>query len=327
MSQLLNRRSFLGSTVAAGAISFAQGRAGSRVEAATPAPRMDFRFCMNTSTLSGFKLPIADELRVIARAGYQGVEPWIRELDAHVEAGGSLEDLGKLRRDLGLEVPSAIGFFPWVVDDEAERRKGFEEAKRSMDLVRRIGGTRVAAPPVGATDTEGLDLRRIAERYHALLELGREMGVTPEAELWGFSKTLGRLSDVAFVAVASGHPDACILPDVYHMYKGGSPFEGLRMLNGRTIPAIHMNDYPAAPARAEISDADRVYPGDGVAPLGQILRDLAGAGFDGYLSLELFNREYWKRDAETVAREGIAKMKAAVASAFAQRKPEAPGHR
>jgi sugar phosphate isomerase/epimerase len=264
----------------------------------------------------GFKLPIADELALAAKTGYQGVEPWIRELDAHAKAGKSLADLGKLRRDLGLEFPSAIGFFPWVVDDDAERKKGFEEAKRNMDLLRQIGGTWLAAPPAGATETEGLDLRKIAERYHSLLELGREMGVTPEVELWGFSKTLGRLAEVAFVAVESGHPDACILPDVYHMYKGGSPPEGLRLLNGRAIPAIHMNDYPADPPRETIADADRVYPGDGVAPLGQILRDLEASGFEGHLSLELFNREYWKRDPESVAREGIEKMRGAVASAF-----------
>jgi sugar phosphate isomerase/epimerase len=78
-----------------------------------------------------------------------------------------------------------------------------------------------------------------------------------------------------------------------------------------------MNDYPAQPPRESIGDADRVYPGDGVAPLGQILRDLSAAGFEGFLSLELFNREYWNRDAETVAREGIEKMRAAVEAAFA----------
>lgn len=314
----MTRRAFLGTTAAVTlSPTFSLPARGEPGQEGTSACAPLFKYCMNTSTLMGFKLPIADELRLIAKAGYQAVEPWIRELDAHRSSGGSLEDLGKLRGDLGLEVPSAIGFFPWVVDDESERRKGFEEAKRSMDVVRRIGGTRVAAPPVGATETEGMDLRRIAERYHALLELGRETGVTPEAELWGFSKTMGRLADVAFVAIASGHPDACILPDVYHLYKGGSPFEGLRLLNGRLIPAIHMNDYPAQPPRESIGDADRVYPGDGVAPLGQILRDLSAAGFEGFLSLELFNREYWNRDAETVAREGIEKMRAAVEAAFA----------
>ena len=55
----------------------------------------------------------------------------------------------------------------------------------------------------------------------ALLELGDEVGVVPEVELWGGSKTLHRLGEAALVAIESGHKSACILPDVYHLYKGG----------------------------------------------------------------------------------------------------------
>ena len=78
-----------------------------------------------------------------------------------------------------------------------------------------------------------------------------------------------------------------------------------------------MNDYPATPPRAEIKDSDRIMPGDGVAPLTQILRDLAAIGFRGALSLELFNANYWKDDAHGVARIGLMKMKEAVAKALA----------
>jgi sugar phosphate isomerase/epimerase len=73
-----------------------------------------------------------------------------------------------------------------------------------------------------------------------------------------------------------------------------------------------MNDYPAVPGRAEITDAHRVYPGDGVAPLPAMLRELRRSGFRGVLSLELFNREYWKQDALAVARTGLEKMQAVV---------------
>ena len=118
------------------------------------------------------------------------------------------------------------------------------------------------------------------------------------------------------VAIASGHPKACVLPDVYHMYKGGSDPNGLRLLSGAAIHVIHLNDYPADPPRATISDANRIYPGEGIAPLTAIFRNLRNAGFNGYLSLELFNRDYWKRSPVKVAKEGIDKMRAAVKKAF-----------
>ena len=45
------------------------------------------------------------------------------------------------------------------------------------------------------------------------------------------------------------------------------------------------------------------------------------------LSLELFNREYWKLDALTVARTGLEKMKAAVGSAWPEREDVASTER
>jgi sugar phosphate isomerase/epimerase len=272
---------------------------------------------LNTSTIREQKLGIVAELELAAKTGYHAVEPWIRELDDYVKGGGSLKDLGKRIADLGLTIESAIGFPEWIVDDDARRAAGLEEAKRNMAMLAEIGGKRIAAPPVGAQKISGMNLFTVAERYRALLELGDQTGVVPEVEVWGHSQTLGRLGEAVFVAVESGHPKACLLPDVYHIFKGGSDFHGLKLVNGAAIPAFHVNDYPASPARAEQTDADRVYPGDGVAPLGQIFRDLHAAGFRGYLSLELFNRTYWQQPADVVACTGLEKTRAAVQAAFA----------
>ena len=188
-----------------------------------------------------------------------------------------------------------------------------------MDVLAQIGGTRIAAPPAGATREPVLDLMKVAERYRALLELGDQMGVIPQVEVWGPSKNLHRLGQSVFVAIESGHPKACLLPDVYHIYKGGSDFNGLKLLSARAIQVFHLNDYPAEPPRETIGDRDRVMPGDGIAPLSQILRDLHANGSRAVLSLELFNPTYWKQDPLAVAKTGLAKMKSAVSNALNRR--------
>lgn len=43
----------------------------------------------------------------------------------------------------------------------------------------------------------------------------------------------------------------------------------------------------------EITDADRVYPGDGICPYNEVIPLLYKIGFRGALSLELFNKSYW----------------------------------
>ena len=275
-----------------------------------------FRYCLNTSTIRRPDLTALDMLKITAQAGYDGIEPWIRELDEYFAGGGSLEKYREKAEALGLEIVNVIAFIEWAVDDKETREKGWKEARRNMEICRQIGCSCIAAPPFGAKDDEGLDLCDAAARYRRLLEIGEGFGVRPILEFWWMSKKLKTLSEAAFVALECGHPDATILADIFHMYRGGSSFEGLRMLSPGAIGIVHMNDYPGSAPKEQLTDADRVFTGDGDAPLDGVLKDLYEAGYRGYLSLELFNKKYEKMDAAEVAREGLAKMKASVQSAL-----------
>lgn len=304
----LQRRQFL-ALGGAGAVGLT---AASKARAADPAPIAKPRFCLNTSTIMEQKIPLDQIVDMAAAAGYEGIEPWIREIQAYKDSGKSLDDLKKRIAHVGLRVESAIGFANWIVDDEAKRKQGIEDLKRDMDLVAAIGGTHIAAPPAGANgkDAPKLDLFVVAERYRAILDVGRDHGVIPQVEVWGPSKNLSRLGEAVFVAVESGHPDACVLPDVYHVFRGGSSLEGLKLLSSAGLHAFHFNDYPEMPAREEQNDSHRVYPGDGVAPWKSIIANLKAIGFSGAASLELFNRDYWKQDPKVVLETGLKKMKA-----------------
>lgn len=329
MNESMTRRNLLGALGGAtvGAMMTSQApraRAAENAPAATtaapPKRAAKFTFCLNTATIRGQiqqqKLDIVKQAELTAEAGYSGIEPWMGHLHDYVKAGGSLADLKKRLADLNLRVESAIGFAQWIVDDDDRRAKGLEDAKRDMDVVAQIGGTRIAAPPAGATREGGLDLFKAAERYRALLEVGDEIGVVPMAEVWGFSANLSRLGETAFVMIESAHPKASMLPDVYHIFKGGSQFEGLNRLSPASIPVFHMNDYPAEPTREAMNDSHRVWPGDGVAPISDILRGLARGDSTIVLSLELFNRQYYQMDAQNCAKTGLAKMQAAVNKAM-----------
>jgi sugar phosphate isomerase/epimerase len=305
------RRTMLSHSITAAASAALAAQAAPAEAADRPAAE-PFGYCFNTSTIRGQKLPLVQELEIAARAGYRGVEPWVAEIDEYTKSGGSLSDLRKRIADLGLTVESVIGFAPWIVDDDAKRKAGLEEARRIMRLVAEIGGARLAAPPAGVTDADRPDLATMAERYRALLELGDQEGVVPQLELWGFSPLLSKLSEVAFVAVAAAHPRSSILLDSYHLYKGGTDYQSVRIVAGSAMHVFHINDYPATPPRAEITDAHRVFPGDGVAPLATLFQSLRATGFRGMLSLELFNREYWNQDALYIARAGLEKTREAV---------------
>ena len=281
---------------------------------ATPAPAAPkasqaFTYCLNMATIRGHKLGLVNELETASRAGFQAVEIWMDSLQTYLKEG-SLNDLKKQIHDSGIRVENCIGFAEWIADDDTRRKKGTEQMKREMELLAQIGCKRLAAPPAGATEMPGLNLNKAAERYRTILELGDTTGVVPQLEMWGFSKNLSRASEVLYTAMESGHPSAKVLLDTYHLYKGGTPLDTLSLINPSAVDILHINDYPARLAPAAITDADRLYPGDGAAPLKRILQTLRKPGSPLIISTEVFNKDYYKQDALTVARTALEKMKA-----------------
>ena len=272
----------------------------------------NFRYSLNTSTILGKSNGIERDIKIASQAGFDYIEVWIRDIEAYVNGGNTIGSLRGYTEANGLKIASAIGFAPWMTGGE----EGFEQMEREMNLLAELGCPRIAAPPAGVDGSEALDLFEIGERYRKLLELGRKTGVMPQLEFWGASTALWHMGQVLMIVAASGDPDARILPDVYHMFRGGSDFNTLKMINGSLIDLFHINDYPADKARLEQNDADRVFPGEGAAPLSTILSDLHTMGGEKILSLELFNREYWEEDPLDIARTGLEKMKSAVNAAI-----------
>ena len=316
----LSRREVLGTGVAAVSTALFSSTAGA-AQAQKPAgartrpANEPFGYCLNTSTIRGNKLDIAGVVTAASKAGFHAIEPWIMELDAYTSGGGSLKGLGKRIADAGLTVEGAIAFNSFLEDDDTRRAAALERLKADMDKVAQIGGKRIAAPPGSPKVTVSLD--NAAKYYREALEMGEKTGVQPLLELWGTHPVLGPLSHGVYVTVAVGRPDASLLLDVFHLYKSGTAFTALKQINGASLHVMHLNDYPQAADPATLNDGNRIYPGDGVAPLRQILRDLRDNGFRGYLSLELFNKDYWARSADENLKTAMEKIRTTVRAAMA----------
>jgi sugar phosphate isomerase/epimerase len=269
-----------------------------------------FKYCLNTSTISGQKAGIEKYIDIGARAGYDCLEVWVGDIKEYLSKGGSLRALKKLLDDSKITAENAIGFAPWMTDDDEQRKAGFKQMREEMEVMAELGCTRIAAPAAGVKTSP--DLFKVGARYRELLALGRETGVTPQLEFWGAS-VFHHMGQAMMAVAVANDPGVRILPDVYHLFRGNSGFECLKMIDGKMIDIIHMNDYPGHIPREQMEDKDRVYPGDGVAPMNQIINDLKNLEGTKILSLELFNREYWKQDPLLVARTGLEKMKKATA--------------
>src|SRR5690606_10217425 len=124
------------------------------------------QFSLNTSTLRGQKLNLAQIIEIAAKAGYDGIELWIAEMDAYLKTDKSLASLKKHFSDAGIVPVNAIGFAPWMAQDVEKSKTGFEQMEKEMNMLAEIGCKRIAAPAIGATDP--VDLLAAGEQYARL---------------------------------------------------------------------------------------------------------------------------------------------------------------
>ena len=295
----MNRRAFL----ELGAMVTLAGCIGTRGSARA-------KLSMNASTLRGYGLSLLDQVKAMAGSGFFGYEPWMKDIRAAKE-DGTLGDVCRVARNGGISFVNGIAFGQWVNPDPTIRAVGLEETKRDMSLLAEMGCRQIAASMFGVQKpgSPRLSAEEIAERYAVVLDLGKTMGVRPLLEYWGHSVNLSRLEDALDVLKLLNRPDAAILADVYHTYRGGGSFETYRCLSAATLPVLHVNDYPANPPRERLVDADRVWPGDGQAPWKDIFGNLDAAGADPWLSIELFNPSYWRTTPADTLQTGLAKLR------------------
>ncbi len=305
----ISRRKMIGCSTAAmlGAMSGIALKANAfsdvPLKASNSPSDLPFRISLNTATIRAYELNIEEQIDMVADAGFDGIELWVRDVEAYINQGGTAESVAERLRSRNLVLENMIGFSSWISDDAETRSKGLDQMRQDMEMTSKIGGKYIAAPIQGVRSLDKSMFADYAERFHDILKLSDQTGVVPILELWG-QGALSSLADGAYIVIATGHPKATMLLDFYHLYRGGNDWGTLDCINGSRLPVIHMNDYPADPPFDQLRDSDRVFPGDGICPFNELIPKLYNAGFRGGLSGELFNRGYWETmDAQTILRE------------------------
>ena len=262
--------------------------------------------CLNTSTIR--PAPLMDKIDAAAAAGFQAVELWNEDVTVYVEGGGSLQDVKDRLTQRGLTVPSMIAIMGFVGNETPSRDERLREARRRMQQAKDLGSPFiVASPPMGRAD-----LAQCGRDYAELLQIGREVGIRPAMEFLGFVEHVNSIATAREIMERSGDPSATIVIDWFHMVRGDGRetiMEDLRALQGEQIAIVHLDDVPYRKPFSEMTDGDRVYPGDGDIPIDDLFAVLAETGYDGPVSLELFNPELWAQDPYQVAKTGYEKSR------------------
>ncbi|NQT17078.1 MAG: sugar phosphate isomerase/epimerase [Planctomycetes bacterium] len=264
---------------------------------------MPFTLCLNTSTIK--PQPMLEKIRLAAEAGFAGVEIWINDVYEYVGQGGEVRDVEKALADHGLIVPCTIAARSWGEAVGPEYPLALDEVKRRLEMAARLGSPYLVATP----PRDPCDLAQIARRYKDLLDLGRPLGVKPTLEYISFFRSLPRLSQAWEIVRELDDPDATVILDAFHTWNAGEGLEALRPIPVEKISHYHIDDAaPDLPAGKQ-TDPDRVMLGDGPIDLAAEVALLREKGYDGTVSLELFNKDLWAQDPGEVLRVGIERMR------------------
>jgi len=263
---------------------------------------MAFTICLNTSTIR--PQPLLEKIRLTAEAGFAGVELWINDVYEHIGRGGEVREVEQAVADHGLIVPCMIAMRSWGEASDLEYPLMLDEAKRRMELAARLGSPYIVATP----PREECSLGQLAERYRDLLAIGAEVGIKPTFEYIGFFHSASKLSDAWDVVQQTDHPDATIILDSFHNWNSHSTLDDLKAIPLERISHYHINDAnPTIPAGQQ-TDPDRVMPGDGPIDLASEIEVLKAKGYEGTVSLELFNRDLWEQPPADVLKQGFERV-------------------
>lgn len=259
---------------------------------------------------STMKTDLPGDIRAASGAGYDLIEIWAKKMEAYL-LDHSLDELKVLLAEGRLK-PLAINSVEFVTFNS-----GWEKSN-TMNLIARYAEMAdhldcpfivlVPSPrPEGATDREVRD-----ESVRVLLEISdrfKEFRVRFAFEFLGFGWcSVSTLEEDFAIVKAVSRANIGMVLDTFHFYAGGSSVDAIRDVDPEKIFILHVNDAEKLP-KAELQDAHRLLPGEGVIPLAEIAANLRHIRYDGPVSLEMFRPAYWFRPPEEVARMGIGAIR------------------
>jgi sugar phosphate isomerase/epimerase len=250
--------------------------------------------------------PFADDVAASA-AGCPAVEVWLTKLETHLERH-SADDTAKLLADRGVALAAAAYQGGLLLSQGETRKAHFDHFKRRLDLCQRLGVPTLVLVADFAQASDPAALQRAVVSLAQAAQWAAGFGVTLALEFRGSDTFCACLDTAVSFVEACREPNVGVCLDVFHYYKGPSKPEDLDRLTARNLAHVQVCDVAGVP-RELMTDADRVFPGEGDFHLGPVVSRLRQIGYSGYVSLELMNPVLWRSNPAQVAELGMASLR------------------
>lgn len=244
--------------------------------------------------------PLTARIRAAAEAGFAGIGfahedlmHWLPELGP----GG----LAKCLRDHGLRFVELELILDWFA--QGERRAASDRVRADLLAVAAEVGAR-HIKVVGDRSREAhWPLDALVADFAGLCDQAQAAGARIALEFQPWS-AIHDLATALPVVLGAGHSHGGLMLDIWHVDRGGVPFDALAALPLGSIVAVELSD-----ARKEVigslwedTSERRQLCGQGELEVGRFIDCVRAAGFDGPFSVELISREHRARTLAEQAR-------------------------
>ncbi len=277
----VNRRVFL---AMAAVPAIAQPLAASPVEPQDTGAGQMF-VCMHGATGSMYDFRTAME--GWARAGIRAVEPDLPNVRRFADAE-SPQMARTLLDDLGLRAVSSSNQL-FLEESGPRRANSIEDLKWKVELAEIIGADRLVIPSAAGERHTVDDYPEVIDNLREAADIAAPHGVTLMVEFTRLSTLISNLRTALKVVREANHPNLRVMMDTFHFWSGMSKFEDLDRIENGELHHLHFEDVPDDPPLEVFGQPDRVFPGEGIAPLGRIVEVLKSKGYSGPASLEMFS--------------------------------------
>ncbi|WP_405534539.1 sugar phosphate isomerase/epimerase and 4-hydroxyphenylpyruvate domain-containing protein [Streptomyces sp. NBC_00075] len=253
------------------------------------------RTSIATVSLSG---SLTEKLTAASRAGFDGVEIFENDLLA---SPLSPEEIRARCADLGLTIDLYQPMRDIEAVPEDEFARNLRRARHKFELMRRLGTDTVlvcsSVSPL-ALDDDAL----AAAQLSRLADLAQEFGVRVAYEALAWGRHVSTYDHAWSIVETAGHPALGTCLDSFHILSRGSDPKGIEDIPGEKIFFLQLADAPLlAMDVLQWSRHYRCFPGQGGFDVAGLLQHVIRAGYDGPLSLEVFNDVFRQAEAGPTA--------------------------
>ncbi|MGZ3118853.1 TIM barrel protein [Streptomyces sp. H62] len=253
------------------------------------------RTSIATVSLSG---SLTEKLTAASLAGFDGVEIFENDLLA---SPLTPEEVSARCADLGLTIDLYQPMRDIEALPEEEFARALRRARHKFELMRRLGADTVlvcSSVSPHALDDDAL----AAEQLSRLADLAEEHGVRVAYEALAWGRHISTYDHAWRVVEAAGHPALGTCLDSFHILSRGSDPKGIEDIPGEKIFFLQLADAPLlAMDVLQWSRHYRCFPGQGGFDVAGLVRHVLRAGYDGPLSLEVFNDVFRQSEAGSTA--------------------------